>query len=488
MSNPLKYNTDTESNALNKGNFWIGTGDVDKGPTSTTGYYNGIEPPSGGYTVYVHKSNGGPSIQVASDDSELIRITNTIAGTSYTTLNECFNYYEGQNDKLVMGSKLIPNITDGLVINFDATTLLSYPRNGTAWNDLTNNNTNGSLINGLTFDSDNRFDGYVNFDGSDDYVQVNNWDRSSTTNTYTVEMWARWRAGSSDMFMGFTTYDIWTSGGHLGFNTGAGDVYGISSTQVGNLGLVGTGDDNWHHYIFQFTNQVQNNKIYIDTTEQTLSQQTGTTNLTAGRSFPSSFRIGTWNNSAGYIFNGDVAIFRMYNRALTQQEINFNYFGSNVEVDGDYVKIFRQYSGDGDFFSSSNDWAEAKSTNVGNPNANKYSILDTLEKYKRDNKFTFKLNYPQSGLTNIWSQTNNPVTDDGSGGVTGYTAIDIDMTSNGWGGLERYDAQTSTFLDGTLSPQSNWYYAIGSKSWGSSTTFPGHSPAVNEVELWVKYK
>ena len=147
-----------------------------------------------------------------------------------------------------------------------------------------------------------------------------------------------------------------------------------------------------------------------------------------------------------------------------------------------------QYSGSGDFFSSANDWAEAKNTNEGNPQANKYSILNTLEKYRRGGKYTLKINYPTLGITNIWSQTNNPVTDNGSGGVTGYTAISIDTTANGWGGLERYDAQNSTFLDGTLSPQSNWYYAIGSKSWSSATTFPGPSSPVNEVELWVKFR
>ena len=488
MPNPIKYNTGTESNALKSGDFWIGAGDADLGPTETTGFYNGIDPPTGGYTVYVYKASGGPSIQVASSDAELIRITNSIAGTSYTTINECFNYFNGQNDKMVIGNPPNTCTTDGLVLNFDATTLLSYPQNGTTWNDLTGNS-NGSLVNGLTFNSDNVFNGYLNFDGGDDYVQVNSWDRSSTTNTYTVEMWARWRAGDSDMFMGFTTYDIWTNGGHLGFNTGQSDVYGISSTQVGNLGLVGTGEDNWHHYLFQFTNQVQNNKIYIDTAEQTLSQQTSTTNLTSNRSFASSFQIGSWNNSNGYFFNGDVAIFRIYNKALTQNEINFNYFGSNVEVDGDYVKIFRHYSGNGDYFSNSNDWAEAKSTNVGNPNANKYSILDTLEKYKRGGKFTLKINYPTLNITNIWSQTNNPVTGDGSGGVTGYTAVSIDTTANGWGGLERYDTQSSTFLDGTLSPQGNWYYAIGSKdAWGGTNTFPGPSSPVNEVELWVKFR
>ena len=51
MANPIKYNTSAETLALKKGNFYIGTGDVGKGPTSSTGYYNGITPPSGGFTM-----------------------------------------------------------------------------------------------------------------------------------------------------------------------------------------------------------------------------------------------------------------------------------------------------------------------------------------------------------------------------------------------------------------------------------------------------
>ena len=39
MPNAIKYNVSAETLALKKGNFWIGTGDVSKGPTSNTGYY-----------------------------------------------------------------------------------------------------------------------------------------------------------------------------------------------------------------------------------------------------------------------------------------------------------------------------------------------------------------------------------------------------------------------------------------------------------------
>ena len=33
------------------------------------------------------------------------------------------------------------------------------------------------------------------------------------------------------------------------------------STQVNNLNLVGTSNENWHHYVFIFSTQIQNNKI-----------------------------------------------------------------------------------------------------------------------------------------------------------------------------------------------------------------------------------
>jgi len=153
---------------------------------------------------------------------------------------------------------------------------------------------------------------------------------------------------------------------------------------------------------------------------------------------------------------------------------------------GEWMKIFRQDSSNSDFFSSENSWAEAKQTNTSDPDGVKYSILSSWSKFLRNGKYTLKLDYPDNSITQIWSQTSNPVDSDGSGGVDGYTAISIDTTSNGWGGLERRDSQNSTFLDGTISPApSNWYYAVGSKSWSSSTTFPGPSSPVSLVELWI---
>jgi len=129
MPNTIKYNTSSESNALSIGNMHMGVGDVGKGPTESTGFYNGVNPPHGGYTIYQHKSSGGPSILCPTSDAELIVITNGIAGTSYTTINECFNYFAGQNDKMVMNNLITPFITNGLRFSIDSRILPSYPHN-----------------------------------------------------------------------------------------------------------------------------------------------------------------------------------------------------------------------------------------------------------------------------------------------------------------------------------------------------------------------
>ena len=112
---------------------------------------------------------------------------------------------------------------------------------------------------------------------------------------------------------------------------------------------------------------------------------------------------------------------------------------------GEWVKIFRNDTSTGDFFSSANGWEEAYQANTSDTNNNKYSILSSWSKFLRNGKFTLKLDYPNDSITNIWSQTSNPVDSDGGGGVDNYTAISIDYSGVGWGGLERYDSSSSSF-------------------------------------------
>jgi hypothetical protein len=190
MPNPIKYTTGTETLALKKGNFYIGTGDVGKGPSDTTGYYQGPNVPSGGYVIYLNKEGapGGLSYHSAANDAQLIAFTNNLAGQSYTTVNECLVYFAGQSDKVVLNRDYEGIVTDGLVLNVDAGFTPSYPRSGTTWSDLSLSGNNGTLINGPTFNSDNG--GSIVFDGTNDYVN-NGTSLANLTNQLTINFWGK---------------------------------------------------------------------------------------------------------------------------------------------------------------------------------------------------------------------------------------------------------------------------------------------------------
>ena len=168
MPNSIKYSTSAQTLALKKGNFWIGTGDVGKGPTSTTDYYNGITPPSGGYTIYLNKASGGPSIYTAANGSQLISLSNTIAGQTFATAAAALDWFATQTDKMVFNSDYPSIVTNGLVLNLDAGFTPSYPTTGTSWYDVSSGGNNGTLTNGPTYSSANG--GSILFDGVDDKV------------------------------------------------------------------------------------------------------------------------------------------------------------------------------------------------------------------------------------------------------------------------------------------------------------------------------
>jgi hypothetical protein len=138
MPNAIKYSTSAQTLSLKKGNFWIGTGDVPKGPTSTTDYWNGITPPSGGYTIYLNKSVNGPSIYVASNDSQLVNYTNRIAGTSYTTVNECLSYFASEADRMVLNFDIGNIVTDKISLCLLPQNSVCYPKGGGTWYDIAN--------------------------------------------------------------------------------------------------------------------------------------------------------------------------------------------------------------------------------------------------------------------------------------------------------------------------------------------------------------
>ena len=210
-------------------------------------------------------------------------------------------------------------IVDGLVLGIDIANQRSYPRSGNTITDFLNPLSKYTIAGTANFNAGSG--GNLIFDGSTNYV---NFTAPNLGTTTTVEMWAALGAGySGKMPFGWFRYDVFCFSGGMGFNTGNSDMYGINSTTVSNLGLVG----NPRHYVFEMRSDVSytNNKMYINSTSQTLSQQTGT-ELAGQRNFNSGVgRISAWTDTAGYDMPMNWAIFKIYNRALTQAEINTNF-------------------------------------------------------------------------------------------------------------------------------------------------------------------
>ena len=207
---------------------------------------------------------------------------------------------------------------DGLIYCLDPANTKSYSGSGTGVTELSGVSANPTLNSGVGYFANPK--GYFEFDGVNDNIPFT---LTNFGTTLTVEIWMKMKAFVNGMPFGFNSYDIYAGSSAMGFNTAAGDIYGLTSTQVTNLGLL----NQWKHYVFEMRSDVSytNNKIYINAALQTLSQVSATENA-GNRNFNSgNGRISCWLQDNNYHQAMDIALFRVYNRALTQAEITNNY-------------------------------------------------------------------------------------------------------------------------------------------------------------------
>jgi hypothetical protein len=326
MPNPIKYSTGTETLALKKGNFYIGTGDVGKGPSDTTGYYQGPSPASGGYVIYLNKSGvpGNLSYHSAANDAQLIAFTNNLSGTSFTSATECLNYYATQTDKVCFNRDYEGIVTNGLVLNVDAGFTPSYSRSGTTWYDVSSGGNNGTLTNGPTFNSDNG--GSIVFDGADDVIDCgNNSICRPTTFTQTSWIYPTTISGQRGVFSSY--YEPLVSGFFIsilnsrirfiiGINSGSG--VGTYAELLGQTLNVNT----WYQITISYDGTTM--KIYVNGS------------IDVNYTWTSGIQYDTINNkvsigqiwvSTGYCcpFIGKTSNLSLYNRALSAEEVLQNY-------------------------------------------------------------------------------------------------------------------------------------------------------------------
>lgn len=221
------------------------------------------------------------------------------------------------NGAIVTAANPIPPVVqNGLVLNLDAGNVFSYPTVGNTWYDLGIESTNTSLINGPSFNFENR--GYIRFDGSNDYAIGTTPSNSSLNVTLsgiaTIEVVFRL------LSLNVTNINLFDYGYSYGIGVSSVQGWRISSGAPGSGALAGS----------IIVNELAHWTIIIKNTPSRWIYKNGIQVGTHSANGPQTktvddILINTNRNLAGYL-NMDFGLLRVYNRELTATEVlqNFN--------------------------------------------------------------------------------------------------------------------------------------------------------------------
>ena len=120
----VQHSTSTITNSLKKGNLVIGHGEFNYGPTSTTGFYNGYQPPFEGFT-FITTDGTYPYFNVFNNETDLINYYNQNFSSVSTLDNVLTAISTNDNQCLIGGLNVSSSITMGT--NQEAVNLTSSP-------------------------------------------------------------------------------------------------------------------------------------------------------------------------------------------------------------------------------------------------------------------------------------------------------------------------------------------------------------------------
>jgi len=210
------------------------------------------------------------------------------------------------------------------IVSKQDSTLVGYWKfdegSGTTTADSSGNGNDVNFSSAVTW-TNGKFGKALGFDGTS----------TSTANAYntnvdttagaktTVEFWMYWNGTQIVMPFGWNLqYDIllWNNSGKycFGFNTGHSDMNGYCD----NIPAL---NQSWHHVVAIFYNGIPvqpNASLYVDGEQKPVVTQW---NSPLSRTVTPKIFISGWGYDMGYKFNGIIDEVRIYNRALTPEEI-----------------------------------------------------------------------------------------------------------------------------------------------------------------------
>ena len=223
-----------------------------------------------------------------------------------------------------------PSASDGLVLYLDAANSASYSGSGNTWYDLSGNSNKATFVDSPSFQSAPQ--SFFNFDGSNDYMTIVRSSSMSPTSGLTQEVWFNFSTiPNAAIFIGLqygsssnNTYALWMESSTIygGVNTSGSFAY------IG-IGISNISGNKWHNLIHTYDGSAQ--RLYLDGVLLNSSNITGTIQYDANntRVLVGADDNGSgYNNGAGYFHSGKINQIKIYNRALTSDEITRNYNSS----------------------------------------------------------------------------------------------------------------------------------------------------------------
>lgn len=212
-------------------------------------------------------------------------------------------------------------VTDGLVLCLDAANKQSYPGSGNTWNDLSGYAYNGTLTNGPSFNPDNG--GNISFDGTDDYVVTTNFNLFPK---YTVCCFAK-TISTNIQFLITLSSGIGNSSPNdiksYYFSLQDNKIYFQSGSDSSPVLVSNTNIslNTWFYCVGTFdgsSSKIFINGLYDNTLNPTAFNTPSNPKIFLGRN--------TYNTSPfNRLFQGNMGLVQIYNRALSPEEVLLNY-------------------------------------------------------------------------------------------------------------------------------------------------------------------
>ena len=342
MGTPISFNSGTTA-SYTSGVFKRGTIGLNLANSlaSNTNWWNGVDVTASQYLIYsdIYSqgqstfANSRPTAWTTPDltDASLIALINTLPDRVglpiFTTVSQATNWLNQTGEYFLIKTGYENIVTTGLVANYDFGWYNSYIGSGSAFYDISGNSIVGTLYNGVGFSGNDN--GYLSFDGADDYAQVT----QTLSTPITICGWVKYndQGQVTNTWIDISPHTVLV----VSLNrTGIGDTYvyiGNGSSWLGAPGINASQKmlvNTWYH--LAFVSNGSSSTLYMN------GVNVGTS-IYSPSGYGTSYRFGSIVYGSEWL-DGNIATTTIYNTALTQSQIlqNFNAqayrFGVNNNV------------------------------------------------------------------------------------------------------------------------------------------------------------